>query len=88
MSHQSSTGNRHNDILRKRKGQSLVEFIYSAAKQNIPIDTVKNSSMWHRGYPVCLFHIIIIVMKIAQLQLHINYISIYPALTREKRYSL
>ena len=29
------------DLLRKRKGHSLVEFIYSAAKQNIPIDTVK-----------------------------------------------
>ncbi len=43
------------DLLRKRKGHSLVEFIYSAAKQNIPIDTIKNSSMWHKGYPVCLF---------------------------------
>ncbi|MBE2911201.1 transposase, partial [Anoxybacillus flavithermus] len=29
------------DLLRKRKGHSLVEFIYRAAKQNIPIDTVK-----------------------------------------------
>ncbi|MED5013263.1 IS701 family transposase, partial [Geobacillus stearothermophilus] len=29
------------DLLRKRKGHSLVEFIYCAAKQNIPIDTVK-----------------------------------------------
>ncbi|KJE28011.1 transposase DDE domain protein [Geobacillus kaustophilus] len=29
------------DLLRKRKGHSLVEFIYSAAKQNIPIDAVK-----------------------------------------------
>ncbi|WP_297989968.1 transposase, partial [uncultured Anoxybacillus sp.] len=29
------------DLLRKRKGHSLVEFIYSAAKQNIPIDTIK-----------------------------------------------
>jgi len=29
------------DLLRKRKGHSLVEFIYRAAKQNIPIDVVK-----------------------------------------------
>ncbi len=29
------------DLLRKRKGHSLVEFIYRAAKQNIPIDAVK-----------------------------------------------
>ncbi|AST05955.1 hypothetical protein AF2641_03240 [Anoxybacillus flavithermus] len=29
------------DLLRKRKGHSLVDFIYRAAKQNIPIDTVK-----------------------------------------------
>ncbi|AKM18209.1 hypothetical protein GARCT_00914 [Geobacillus sp. 12AMOR1] len=29
------------DLLRKRKGHILVEFIYRAAKQNIPIDTVK-----------------------------------------------
>ncbi|WP_230982715.1 transposase [Geobacillus sp. Y412MC52] len=29
------------DLLCKRKGHSLVEFIYRAAKQNIPIDAVK-----------------------------------------------
>ncbi|MBB6281919.1 transposase [Geobacillus subterraneus] len=29
------------DLLRKRKGHSLVEFIYSAEKQNISIDTLK-----------------------------------------------
>ncbi|WP_374723336.1 IS701 family transposase [Calidifontibacillus erzurumensis] len=29
------------DLLRKKKGHSLVEFVYRAAKQNIPIDAVK-----------------------------------------------
>jgi hypothetical protein len=29
------------DLLRKKKGHSLEEFIYGAAKQNIPIDAVK-----------------------------------------------
>ncbi|KMY56430.1 transposase, partial [Geobacillus stearothermophilus] len=29
------------DFLRKKKGHSLVEFIYDAAKQDIPIDVVK-----------------------------------------------
>lgn len=29
------------DLLRKKKGHSLIEFVYRAAKQNIPIDTVK-----------------------------------------------
>jgi hypothetical protein len=29
------------DLLRKKKGHSLVKFIYDAAKQDIPIDAVK-----------------------------------------------
>ncbi|KHF27278.1 hypothetical protein LR68_03922 [Anoxybacillus sp. BCO1] len=29
------------DLLRTKKANSMVEFIYSAAKQNIPIDAVK-----------------------------------------------
>ncbi|REJ18207.1 MAG: IS701 family transposase, partial [Bacillaceae bacterium] len=29
------------DLLRTKKGHSLVEFIYHAAKQDIPIDVVK-----------------------------------------------
>lgn len=57
------------DLLRTRKGHSLIEFIYDAAKQDIPIDVVKKTVPC--SIRVTLFVSLfmeIIVMKIVQLQ--------------------
>lgn len=55
------------DLRRTNKAHRLVEFIYGAAKQNIPIDAVKNISAWHKGH-LFVFYMVIIIIKIAQLQ--------------------
>jgi transposase len=44
------------DFLRKKKGHSLVEFIFTMQRNEIfPLMLLKSSSMWHKGCPVCLF---------------------------------
>ncbi|MBA2879604.1 hypothetical protein HNR63_002681 [Anoxybacillus kamchatkensis] len=58
------------DLLRTKKRHRLVGFIYHATKQDIPIDVVKKTAPCGiRGTLFVSFYMVIIVMKIAHLQL-------------------
>jgi hypothetical protein len=56
------------DLLRKRKGYSLVEFIYHVEKPNIPIDSVKKTAARDIKGTLFVFFMAIIVIVITQLQ--------------------